>query len=186
MKPKVSRAGDKTKSNNYDRCQTPHYALDPILPYLPKSWIIWEPAAGDGQIVTKLELAGFDVVHSDLLTGHNFFDYSPPVWDCQVTNPPFSLKYKWLERCYQLGRPFALILPVETLGAATAQRLFSRYGIEVVLLDKRINFKMPFKGYNCSAQFPTAWFTCGLNIGQPLTFAQVSYYHDEQMPMFVS
>lgn len=182
MKPKENKAGDISKSSTFDRCQTPFYALDPLLPYLPKSWLIWESAAGDGQIVAKLQSSGFEVVSSDLLTGQNFFDYSPLTWDCQITNPPYSTKYHWLNRSYELGKPFALLLPLETLGAGQGQRLFEKFGVEIILLNKRINFKMPNKGYlGNGAQFPTAWFTFGLGIGQHLTFAKISYYEDEQL-----
>lgn len=73
---------------------------------------------------------------------------------------------------YQLGKPFALLMPVEVLGAKSAQRNFKAHGIEVILLDKRVNFKMPEKGWlGSGAQFPTAWFTWGLNIGKQITFA---------------
>lgn len=187
MKPKANKLGKTSESHKYDRCQTPFYALDPLLPYLAQNLTIWEPAAGDGQIVAKLRLGGFKVVSSDLLYGQNFFNYSPSIWDCQVTNPPYSTKYQWLARSYQLGKPFALLLPLETLGASQGQKLFERYGIEVILLNRRVNFKMPDKGYTGGgAQFPTAWFTFGLGIGKSLSFAKINYYHDEQMPLMLA
>ncbi len=182
MKPKQNQQGSTKKSNNYDRCQTPFYALDPLLPYLP-SGIIWEPAAGDGHIVTKLTMSGYkDIISGDILTGENFFETKPLDWDCQVTNPPYSVKYEWLARSYELGKLFALLMPLETLGASKGQRLFERYGVELILFDKRINFKMPNKGYgNSGAQFPTAWFTFGLGIGCQLTFTKVNRYKDGQL-----
>lgn len=181
MKPKASKHGDMKKSNGYDQCQTPFYALDPLLPYLP-SGTIWEPAAGDGHIVTKLTTSGWNIISGDILTGQNFFETEPLDWDCQITNPPYSIKYEWLARSYELSKPFALLLPLETLGAAKGQRLFDRYGVELILFDKRINFKMPNKGYDTGgAQFPTAWFTFGLGIGRQLTFAKVNRYEDGQL-----
>lgn len=185
MKPKQNRKGQKDKSAKFDRCQTPHYALDPILPYLQPKWLIWESACGEGQIVTKLTKEGFRVTGTDLLTGSNFFSQQPEVWDIQLTNPPYSVKYDWLRRSYGLGKPFALLLPLETLGAAQGQELFSQFGIEIVLPSKRVNFRMPNKGYGKSgAQFPTAWFTWGLGIGRQLTFAQIGYYDDSQLALF--
>lgn len=184
MKPKTNRTGHKNKSAKYDRCQTPYYALDPLLPHLPAEWIYWEPACGDGHIVAKLESNGLKVQATDILDGHNFFDWQPDRWHCQITNPPYSVKYDWLARSYQLGKPFALLLPVETIGAATAQKLFNRHDLEVVFLNKRVNFKMPDQGYNGGgAQFPVAWFTWGLDIGQQITFAKISYYPDNQLSL---
>jgi hypothetical protein len=38
---------------------------------------------------------------------------------------------------------------------------------EWIFFKRRINFKMPNKGWTgTGAQFPTFWFTRGLNIGQ--------------------
>lgn len=158
-----------------DACQTPAYAIDPLLPYIPRNWTIWEPAAGEGNLVDALFDSGFNsVVASDILTNQNFFDFEPDNWDCIVTNPPYSIHFQWLERCYELGQPFALLLKVEILGTKTAQELFDKHGIEVIFVSPRINFKMPNKGWEGGgAQFPTAWFTYGLNIGRQMTFAKV-------------
>jgi hypothetical protein len=184
MKPKTNRVGDKDVSNGFDRCQTPEYAVAPLLPYMPTGGTVWECACGDGNIAGFLERQGFGVERSDLLTGQNFFDYEPARWDRIVTNPPYSVKYDWLARCYELGKPFALLLPVETMGANAAQRLFEKYGIELILLDKRVNFKMPNKGYTGGgAQFPVAWFCWGFT-GQPLTFALLTRFSNGQERLF--
>jgi hypothetical protein len=170
MKPKLNRAGDSAKSESYDRCQTPAYALAPLLPYLRPSWRIWEPASGEGYLADAIEDAGHTVTRSDLLTGTNFFTAEPPAYDVLITNPPYSVKYEWIERCYELGRPWALLMPVETLSAAKGIRLFERHGVEVTILEPRINFKMPDKGWvNSSAQFPVAWFSWRLT-SQTLRF----------------
>lgn len=174
---KAIRAANENEAQGFDACQTPAYAVDPLLPYLTRIAAIWEPAAGEGLLCEALYDSGFkDVIASDILTGQNFFDYLPEKqWDAIVTNPPFSLKFKWLERCYELGKPFALLLPVETLGTKTAQEMFREHGVEIILMDKRVNFKMPNKGWDGGgAQFPVAWFTWGLDIGQQMTFARVN------------
>lgn len=111
MKPKTNRNGQINKPARFDSCQTPFYALDPLIPYLPKDWLIWESAAGDCHVVQKLTAEGFAIFGSDILSGHNFFTFSPERWDCQVTNPPYSIKYDWLKRSYELGKPFALYCP---------------------------------------------------------------------------
>jgi len=171
--PKVNRAskGDKSKARPFDSCQTPGYAVEPLLPYLKPEQVIWECAAGEGLLSQALRESGRVVIESDVLTGQNFFEYEPPVWEVLITNPPFSLKFDWLARCYELGKPFALLLPVETLGAAKAQTLFRVHGVEVIFLNKRINFKMPNMGWSGGgAWFPVAWFTHGLGVGRDMTF----------------
>jgi hypothetical protein len=52
-----------------------------------------------------------------------------------------------------------LLVPVETIGTKGAQRLMERYGAEILLLDKRVNFRMPQKGWGwlgCAVPDPLA------------------------------
>ena len=175
---KANRKTDPAEEGGMDFCQTPPYALLPLLPYLPPHWTLWEPARGEGYLEAALKDKDFSVVSSCILTGQDFFDYTPDGWDCVVTNPPYSIKYTWLRRCYELGKPFALLLPIETLGTQSGQYQFAEHGIEIILIDKRINFKMPEKGWEGSgSQFPTAWFTWGLDIGQQMTFERIDQAH---------
>lgn len=170
-----STVSDIYTPQGMDACQTPAYAIDPLSPYLPREWTIWESAAGEGNLVEALFDSGFSsVISTDLLRGENFFEFEPDNWDCIVTNPPYSVHFQWLERCYKLGRPFALLLKVEILGTKAAQELFDQYGVEVIFVRPRINFKMPNKGWEGGgAQFPTAWFTYGLNIGKQMSFVRL-------------
>lgn len=180
MKPKQQSIAVPDTSQGYDRCQTPAYAVEPLQALLRPGIRIWECAAGEGQLATALRHMGHSVIESDLLTGQNFFTWQPEQWDCLITNPPYSIKYAWLKRCYELGKPFALLVPVETIGAGQAQRLFRRYGVELTLLNRRVNFKMPHRGYNGSgAQFPVLWLSWQLT-GQPLSYATIIQRPDEQ------
>jgi len=160
MKPKLNRPA------GMDVCQTPPYALQPLYPYLDKGKQIWESACGpDKLLVTALEDAGYWVTASDIETGDDFFDVDEmPTDTIQVTNPPFSQKYKWLEHSFELG-PFALLLPYETTFAKAFQLLCRKYRqhiVKVLSPERRIDFKMPNKGWGGSAQMPTCWITWGL------------------------
>lgn len=148
-----------------DHCQTPPYAILPILSYL--KGIIWEPALGEGLLSKALKDRGFQVITSD----YDFFDYEPDNYDMIVTNPPFSRSKQWMERCYQLGKPWCLLLKSEIVSNQGIQKLISQYGeLEMVYPESRINFKMPLKGWATGAQFNTHWYTFGLNIGRPHTW----------------
>lgn len=180
MKPKLNY-----KEPAMDRCQTPSYALDPLLPFLPKDKFIWEPACGKGNIVHTLGYYQYCVSGTDIIYGqeYNFFNYSPPFdWDVIITNPPYSLKYQWLAHCYSLGKPFALLMPVEMIGAEGGQLPFEKYGVEIIYVRPRINFYMPNTGYaNNGAQFPTAWYCWKLNLGaekifRPVPSRTISYH----------
>lgn len=186
-KPKKNNAGNTHSISQMDICQTPPHAIEPLLPYLPTDWIIWESAAGPEQLlVNAFRSRGYTVVASDLLYGEeqNFFTYQPTEWTIQITNMPFSIKYLWLERSFELGKPFALLAPYETTFAKGFQDVFNTYNnkpwpIEVLSPTRRINYKMPNMGWGIteydeakgkmvkrgdSAQMPTEWITWGLDV----------------------
>ena len=153
-----------------DDFQTPPSALDPLLPHLKQGWKIWECAAGMGQLSKGLESHGFTALESDILTGHDFLK-DPPLgdWDAIVTNPPYSLKDEFLKRCYDLGKPFALLMPLTSLEGRNRQRLFGFNSVEIIIMERRVNFVTP-SGEGGGSWFMTAWFTWGLEIGRELTF----------------
>lgn len=172
MKPPLVQGN----SNDF---QTPPEALAPLIPYLKKEWTIWECACGRGNIVKTLKDNGLTVIASDLFVDfgneplRNFLNDTPSKpFDCIITNPPYSIKQKFLERAYSLGKPFAFLLPLTTFETEKRQALFKQHGLEVIFFDKRINFETP-SGKGSGSWFATAWFTFGLNIGKELTFAKL-------------
>ena len=165
MKPPISQGRP-------DDFQTPPEALESLLPYLRKDWLIWECACGKGNLVKGLKRKDFQVIGTDILAGQDFLKWQPKKFDCIITNPPFSLKQEFLERCYSLKKPFALLLPLTTFETEKRQRLFAKYGLEVIFLPSRINFETP-SGNGSSSWFATAWFTNGLNIGKQMTFVEL-------------
>lgn len=173
-----------------DKCQTPPYALGPLLPYLDKRWTIWEPACGEGILSQALRDDGFiHVIETDIepvgmsRSSIDFLrDPSPVGLDCIVTNPPYNFRdrFRFARHCYELGKPFALLMNIDTLGSSQFQKLFEDNsdayvpaGVEIILLDHRVNFKMPIKGWLGTAHYSVAWFTWGLEIGATLTYGEI-------------
>lgn len=155
-----------------DDFQTPKEAIYPLLPWLKRNWIIWECAEGKGNLTRALRAEGYQVIGTDILTGYDFLTWQPEKYDCIVTNPPYSVKQKFLARAYRLGKPFAFLLPLTTLETKARQDLFRKYGVEIILFDRRINFYVP-SGKESKNWFASAWFTNWLNIGQQLTFTKL-------------
>ena len=153
--------------------QTPPEALEPLIPYLNKDWTIWECANGKGNLSLELIKRGFEVVSTDILVGDfDFLINKPSQFDCIITNPPFSLKQEFLQRCYELKKPFALLLPLTTFETTKRQNLFKKYGVQIIFFDKRINFETP-SGKGSGSWFATAWFTWGLNLPNDLNFVKL-------------
>ncbi len=172
-KPKTSQVIDTTRVSMMDVCQTPPHAIEPLLPYITQGTVIWESAAGPEQLLVKaLADNRYDnVIATDLSYGeqYNYFTYEPDYYDIQITNVPFTLKYKWIKLAFERAHPFAFIVPYETTFAKDFQKLFAQYNgnpwlIEVLSPERRINFKTPYKGWDSSAQMPTCWLTWGLDV----------------------
>lgn len=169
-KPAVSNAG-------YDKCQTPIHALNPLWEYIDRfdDPRIWESACGEKILANTMDEKGYRVSATDIEQGIDFFDQvyyeRDKPFDIQITNPPYSMKYKWIEHSYYLQIPFALLLPLETLGAKKAQNMFAEKGIQIIVLSRRINFKMPNMGWDGKgAQFPVAWFCWQFNLSKDIMY----------------
>lgn len=155
-----------------DIFQTPDWPIDTILRYVPKHWKIWEPAAGQGNIITRVRALGYHAEGTDILHG---FDFLSPLfrpefdYDIHLTNPPYSLKDKWLARCYEIGKPFALLLPITALGEGARFKLYRRNSIQLVMLPRRIDFTTP-SGKVGGGWFYAAWFCWKLDLPNQITF----------------
>lgn len=181
-----------------DNCQTPPYALDPLLPYLrafakengTSMPPIWDPARGEGYLQAALRRAGFSTWGTDLATGDDFFRdtlWQPLAYCMIVTNPPYSIKVRWVNRCYALRRPFALLLPLDLPTGII--KLMEQHGAEIMYLDKRINFKMPYKGWRGkngkagAAQFGTLWLCHGI-LPKPVMYGHIDRWTVEELESY--
>lgn len=153
----------------YDELYTPQYALKPLLKYLPKDLTIWEPTDyGKSNITKVLKENGYKVI-STHLDNFNFLTDIPNFdFDCIVTNPPYSLKDEFLQKCYEYDKPFALLLPITALEGTRRGRLFREYGIALIVLDQRIDFMNNKK----SCWFNTSWF-CWKLLSKQLNFEKL-------------
>ncbi len=158
------------RNGGLDDYQTPPEALVPLLPYLKRRWTIWECACGEKNLVNELRKRGYKVSASDKEKDFLIAQDSGR-FDCIITNPPYSLKNEFLEKCYELGKPFALLLPLTALEGKKRQAQYKRHGIQLVLFNRRINFETP-SGEGNGSWFSTAWFTWGLNLPSDLTFVE--------------
>lgn len=75
-------------------------------------------------MVSVLEKNGMRVKKSDIQTGEDFLEV--PLKDCDwiITNPPFSIADKFIRRCYEHEKPFALLLKSQYWHAAKRFDLF--------------------------------------------------------------
>ncbi len=139
---------------------TPRYAVLPILKYLPEGKTIWCPFdTRNSEFVIALRENGFEVLHSHIAAGQDFFEYEPEHWDIIVSNPPFSNKKEVFERCLGFGKPFALLMSNLWLSDSSPSKLFKEINLQLLLFDKRIQYddknRIPFgSSYFCRGLLP--------------------------------
>lgn len=102
---------------------------------------------------------GISVIRSDISDGLDFFTYEPPEYDCIISNPPFTQKDRVLKRLYELGKPFAVLLPLNSLQSVDRYEYFKQ-GIQILAFDKRIAFHNPqnMRNYKKGVSFATVYF----------------------------
>jgi len=168
----IEQKKDYIKRGAFDELYTPKEAVDMILDYIPKDVKnIWEcTAIEDSKIVSVLRDNNYNVITSHLKDGLDFFDYEAKNYDMIITNPPYSLKDKFLKRGFDLGKPFMMLLPITTLEGIKRSKMFNDNKIQLLIPNKRFNFK-PEK--NSSAWFQTSWFCFNCNFENDLNFIDV-------------
>lgn len=160
-----------------DDLQTPPYALAALAGFIPTNHfrVAWEPARGEGLLAQAIRDRLFmDVVETGI--EENFFTCEPPwSYDIQITNPPWSKKYHWLECSLRKCKPFALLLPSKVIFAAKAIHMIESSDLEIIQIFPRV----AYKSVNMSSflesrpQLDSCWLTWGLQIGRRLSYAYI-------------
>jgi hypothetical protein len=128
-------------TNKYDDYMTPKYAWSNIKDYIPKDKIIWEAFYGNGKSGEYLQELGFQVIHDK----DNFFENDKG--DIIISNPPFSMSKKVIERLKLLDKPFIIILPVSKITTGYFQNSFKHNNeFQIMIPPKRIHFEKLVNG----------------------------------------
>ena len=85
----------------------------------------------------------------------NFFEYEPDNYDIIVDNPPFSCKREIIERCLTLNKPFALLVPLETIERTYLTEKLKQ-NMQILIPRRRYNFTDNTKK---RAPFKSVWLT---------------------------
>lgn len=130
------------------------------MKYIKKDKKIWCPFDKEwSAFYQEFKQNGYNVIRSHIDEGKDFFFYEPDDYDIIVSNPPFSIKDKILERLYELNKPFAILLPMNSLQGISRYKYF-KHGIQMLAFDQRIGFHnqnsmdVPIEG----SPFATAYF----------------------------
>jgi hypothetical protein len=149
-----------------DFYETPEWVTELLLPHIPKSMDVWEPAAGSGKMARALERGGHTVEQSDITTnifhpnGDDFLSIINRPWPAIITNPPYALAQQFIEHALKMTKSaglVAMLLRTDYDHAKTRQHLFGgcRQFAKKLVLTRRIVW---FDGPNAAPSFNHAWY----------------------------
>lgn len=143
-----------------DEYYTPDYIVEVLVPFLKKKGFktIWCPCDKEwSEYVKVLSANGFNVIHTHIDDGQDFLTYEPDFeFDAIVTNPPFSIKNKILDKCVSYNKPWALLLSATCIQSASLVKILSQQDINFYLFDRRISYNGE------RPPFPSWYFTHGI------------------------
>ena len=132
---------DKVAGSGKDEFYTPLYAVQPITAFIKPHSVVWCPFDTEQSFFVKeLRRLGHEVVPTHKDTGYDFFNTA---MDCDyiVSNPPYSLKTEVLQRLFEMGKPFAMLVGV--VGLFESQKRFEMFRdneFEILYMNRRISY----------------------------------------------
>ena len=116
----------------------------------------------------------FEVEQSHINNGVDFFERN--IYDCIVSNPPYSLKAEVFETLFGTGKPFAMLVGV--VGLFESQRRFTMFAnntFEIMYMNKRISYHKDFESDKTALNppFSSVWLTSGV-LPQQIVFEVIN------------
>jgi hypothetical protein len=150
-----------TKVKLQDDYDSPKIAFELIFKYIKGDKVVYAPFYNTGNLSHILTELKINHIHKDIdfFTNKETFDYI-------IDNPPYSKKQKILEHCLLLGKPFALLLRLDTIERQYFKRLFDGKDWTIIIPSKRIKFG----DSKNSPAISTAWYCFGFKLGDKIIF----------------
>lgn len=134
----------------------------------PIGSLIWEPACGDGAIVTPLRAAGYNVFASDIVDRGcpdsevgSFLGYRPFVAAPIITNPPFKLAREFVDTALQRAPYVAMLLRLAFLEGCARKPWFETTPLARVHVSSRrlpMMHRYGWEGPKAGSAVCHAWF----------------------------
>ena len=143
------------KQDNYT---TPKEAWQLIFKHIDcRDKVVYLPFYNDGFATTYLNELNINHIH----TNTNFFNNNVEC-DYIIDNPPYSCKKEVINTCLSLNKPFALLLPIETLERGYL------HGKEFTIIIPKKRYE--FKEGKSTPPFKTCWFCFGFNMNKQIMY----------------
>lgn len=171
----IGANGARSKNDFYP---TPPECTLALLIFLEERFLlrrgdtIWEPACGNFDMVNVMQQKGYSVIGTDIVTGQDYLTTDiQDNYEWIITNPPFSVAQKFIERSILKNKPFALLLKSQYWHSAKRRKLFTEYQPTFIL---PLTWRPDFTGIG-SSMLDMIWCVwCGSS--------RVTYYLPLQKP----
>ena len=184
--------GGNGQRHERDFYPTPIECTQALLNFLKEKNVkinkVWECACGELHMSNIIEQNGIDVISTDILTGTDFITAEVPDnnIDWIITNPPFNVAEKFIERAFSLNLPFAFLLKSQFWHSKKRYPLFEKTKPSYVL---PLTWRPDFTGQG-SSLLDMAWVVWGLNtketiyqpLQKPTNSEQLNYYKQLSCP----
>lgn len=168
---------DKVAGSGNDEFYTPNYAIEPILKYLSPPATIWCPFdTEDSLFVKRFRETGYSVIATHISHGQDFFTMDIPDCDYIISNPPYSVKGKVMERLFEIGKPFAMLVGVVGLFESQHRfELFKNNEFEIMYMNKRVSYFKDYKEQKPSLNPPfSSVYICSGILPKQIVFEEIT------------
>lgn len=168
---------DKVAGSGDNEFYTPRYAIEPIIKYIPQYSVIWCPFdTVDSNYVKMFTEYGYRVIYTHISDGVDFFTCEVPDCDYIISNPPYSCRTEVLQRLFDIGKPFAMLLGV--VGLFESQKRFNMFKnntFEIMYLNKRVSYFKDYADQKPSLNPPfSSVYVCYNILPQQIVFEEIN------------
>lgn len=124
----------------YDLYETPPSVVMPLLNliYMYLDTCMLDPCAGNRMLSNYLESEGYNVISRDLFSMDEHYDFLidsiPAETGFIICHPPMIQENRFLQRCYELKKPFAILMSVHSLSTEEVGELIHKNGANLYFL----------------------------------------------------
>ena len=159
----MRKGKQETYLNRCDNYETTKDVFNVLFKYIKveSDKKVWLPFYCNGLIDT------YEFDFKPIFTKTDFFETNVE-YDYLIDNCPYSIKQKVFERCVDLGKPFVLIVPIDTLERGYISKLLKEKDLTVIIPNTR--FKFIHTGSTVTMPFKTCFFCVGFGLNKQIIF----------------
>jgi hypothetical protein len=159
----TNRGATRIESDYYP---TPLSSFYPLVPYLDKSLLHWEPACGDRRLINAMAEFGIYALGIDIEPQDSMYDSvdflsatTKLTKYCVITNPPFTLAKEFIEQAFKLEAfEIFYLLRLNFLGSKGRKEFWLKHEPQALFV---LSSRPSFTGKGTDA-CEYAWFYWGL------------------------